>query len=154
MLQPGQVAPNFSCVDADMELIKLADYKGLANVVLYFYKRDSAPSCLQENIEFSDLATDFAAHDTVLLGVSRDDCLSHAAFRDQHGINTRLLADKDAVVCHKYCILHDRIIDGVSRKSALRSTFIIDKQGVVRHALYDVASKGHAQQVLALVKQL
>jgi len=120
--------------------------------VLYFYKRDSAPSCLQENIEFSDLATDFAAHDTVLLGVSRDDCLSHAAFRDQHGINTRLLADKDAVVCHKYCILHDRIIDGVSRKSALRSTFIIDKQGVVRHALYDVA-KQRARSTSAGISQ-
>lgn len=154
MLQPGQIAPNFSCADADMELVRLADYKGHAHVVLYFYKRDSAPSCTQENIEFSDLAADFAAHETVLLGVSRDDCLSHAAFRDQHGISTRLLADKDAVVCQKYGVLHDRIIDGVSRKSALRSTFIIDKHGVVRHALYDVASKGHAQQVLALVKQL
>jgi len=154
MLQPGQIAPNFSCADADMELIRLADYKGHAHVVLYFYKHDRAPSCIQENIEFSDLAVDFAAHETVLLGVSRDDCLSHAAFRDQHGISTRLLADKDAVICQKYGVLHDKIIDGVNRKSALRSTFIIDKQGVVRHALYDVASKGHAQQVLALVKQL
>lgn len=154
MLQPGQIAPNFSCADADMELIRLADYKGHAHVVLYFYKHDRAPSCIQENIEFSDLAVDFAAHETVLLGVSRDDCLSHAAFRDQHGISTRLLADKDAVICQKYGVLHDKMIDGVNRKSALRSTFIIDKQGVVRHALYDVASKGHAQQVLALVKQL
>lgn len=154
MLQPGQVAPNFSCIDADMELIKLADYKGRTNVVLYFYKRDSAPTCLQENIEFSDLANEFTLHDTILLGVSRDDCHSHAILRDQHGIGTRLLADKDAVVCQKYHVLHDRIIDGVSRKSALRSTFIIDKQGVVRHALYEVASKGHAQQVLELIKQL
>lgn len=154
MLQPGQIAPNFSCADADMELIRLADYKGHAHVVLYFYKHDRAPSCIQENIEFSDLTVDFAAHETVLLGVSRDDCLSHAAFRDQHGISTRLLADKDAVICQKYGVLHDKMIDGVNRKSALRSTFIIDKQGVVRHALYDVASKGHAQQVLALVKQL
>lgn len=154
MLQPGQTAPNFSCIDADMELVKLADYKGRVNVVLYFYKRDSAPSCLQENIEFSDLSSEFDAYDTVLLGVSRDDCNSHAAFRDQHGIGTRLLADKDAVVCQKYHVLHDRIVDGVSRKSALRSTFIIDKQGMVRHALYEVASKGHAQQVLGLIKQL
>lgn len=154
MLQPGQIAPNFSCADADMEIARLADYKGRMHVVLYFYKRDSAPSCTQANIEFSDLAASFAAHECVLLGVSRDDCLSHAAFRDLHGINTRLLADKYAIVCRKYGVLHDKVMDGVTRKSVLRSTFIIDKHGILRHVFYDVASKGHAQEVLALVKQL
>lgn len=154
MLQPGQIAPNFSCADADMEIARLADYKGRMHVVLYFYKRDSAPSCTQANIEFSDLAASFAAHECVLVGVSRDDCLSHAAFRDLHGINARLLADKDAIVCRKYGVLHDKVIDGVTRKSVLRSTFIIDKHGILRHVFYDVASKGHAQEVLALVKQL
>lgn len=154
MLQPGQFAPNFSCADAEMEIARLADYKGHQHVVLYFYKRDGAPGCTQANIEFSDLAADFAAHQCVLLGVSRDDCLSHAAFRDLHGINTRLLADKDAILCRKYGVLQDRIVDGVTRKSVLRSTFIIDKHGMLRHVFYDIASKGHAREVLTLVQQL
>lgn len=154
MLQPGQFAPNFSCADSEMEIIRLADYKGCKHVVLYFYKRDGAPNCTQANIEFSDLAADFAALQCALLGVSRDDCLSHAAFRDLHGINTRLLADKDAIICRKYGVLHDKIIDGVARKSVLRSTFIIDKQGMLRHVFYDIASKGHAREVLSLVRQL
>jgi peroxiredoxin Q/BCP len=65
-----------------------------------------------------------------------------------------LLADKDETTCKAYHVLQDKEVDGVMRKSAVRSTFIIDKKGIIRHALYGVSSRGHAEEVLQLVKEL
>jgi thioredoxin-dependent peroxiredoxin len=154
MLEVGQAAPSFTLPDADMNIAKLSDYKGKKNVVLYFYVRDDTPGCTVEATDFSDMENDFARLDTVILGVSRDDCLSHAAFRDKHGITVRLIADKEGTLCSKYGVLQDKEVDGVQRTVLVRSTFIIDRQGRIRHALYGVAAKGHAQQVLQLIKDM
>ena len=89
-----------------------------------------------------------------MLGVSRDDCIKHGEFRDKHGIGVRLLADKEQVTCEAYGVLQDKEVYGVMRKSVVRSTFVIDKQGVIRHALYGVSSRGNAADVLQLVKEL
>jgi thioredoxin-dependent peroxiredoxin len=154
MLQPGQPAPTFAMPDADMEIAKLADYKGKKNVVLYFYVRDDTPGCTLQATDFSDMESDFAELDAVILGVSRDDCLSHAAFRDKHGITLRLLADKEGTLCQKYGVLQKKEVDGVMRQVLVRSTFLIDKQGIIRQALYGVNAKGHANQVLELIREL
>ena len=79
MLQPGSVAPDFSLFDADMEMLKLSKLRG-KTVVLYFYPKDDTPGCTVEAIEFSDLEDEFIKHNTLILGVSRDDCISHADF--------------------------------------------------------------------------
>jgi thioredoxin-dependent peroxiredoxin len=154
MLEADQAAPNFSLPDADMNIAKLGDYKGKNNVVLYFYVRDDTPGCTVQATDFSDLENEFAKLQAVVLGVSRDDCLSHAAFRDKHGLTVRLIADKEEVLCNKYGVLQDKEVDGVRRRVLVRSTFIIDKQGKIRHALYGVNAKGHAQQVLQLLKDM
>lgn len=154
MLQSGQVAPAFSLPDADMALVKLADYKDRKQVVLYFYPRDDTPGCTTEAIEFSDLDDTFQQHDTVILGVSRDDCLSHAAFRDKHGIAVRLLADTEGVVCQKYGVWQEKEKDGQKKMGIVRSTFVIDKLGILRHVAYGVSAKGHAAEVLRWIKTL
>ncbi|MDD3528758.1 MAG: peroxiredoxin [Gallionellaceae bacterium] len=154
MLKPGDKAPGFELPDADMEIVRLDDYSPGRNVVLYFYVRDDTPGCTAEAIEFSDLEAEFAALDCVVLGVSRDDCISHGVFRDKHGISVRLLADKECLSCRVYEVLVEREVDGVMRTGVQRSTFVIDRQGIVRHALYGVAAKGHAEEVLNLVKEL
>jgi len=154
MLQIGHAAPNFTLPDADMESIKLADYKGRQHVVLYFYPKDDTPGCTIEAIEFSDLDDELRNLDTVVLGVSRDDCMSHAAFRDKHGLAVRLLADTEAEACKKYGVWQEKEKDGVKKMGIVRSTFIIDKKGILRHALYGVTAKGHAQEVLKLIKAL
>src|SRR5690606_31013512 len=77
MLRAGQPAPQFTLPDADMEMVNLADYRDRNNVVLYFYPKDDTPGCTREAIDFSDLENEFAELHTVVLGVSRDDCLSH-----------------------------------------------------------------------------
>ncbi|MDP3483362.1 MAG: peroxiredoxin, partial [Sulfuricella sp.] len=107
MLQVGHPAPGFSLPDADMEMVKLSAYKG-KNVVLYFYPKDDTPGCTIEAIDFSDLDNEFSRLDTVVLGVSRDDCISHAAFRDKHGLSVRLLADEEGKVCEKYGVWQEK----------------------------------------------
>jgi thioredoxin-dependent peroxiredoxin len=154
MINPGDRAPDFELPDADMALVNLAQFRAKQTVILYFYVRDNTPGCTAEAIEFSDLEGDFAKLGAVVLGVSRDDCISHGVFRDKHGISVRLIADKDGVACRAYQVLVNKEVDGVVRETVNRSTFIIDKTGVVRHALHGVNPKGHAEDVLELVKGL
>ena len=154
MLQAGNVAPGFDLPDADMEMIKLSGFKGKKNIVLYFYPRDDTPGCTVEAIEFSDLEDEFTSRDTIVIGVSRDDCISHAAFRDKHGLAVRLLADTEGEACEKYGVWQEKEKDGVKKMGIVRSTFIIDKKGTIRHALYGVNSKGHAHEVLTLIKDM
>jgi peroxiredoxin Q/BCP len=153
MLKAGDRAPDFSNPDADMNVVELSQFRG-RTLVLYFYVRDDTPGCTTEAIEFSELEDEFAEWDAAIVGVSRDDCIKHGEFRDKHGISVRLLADKDQTTCEAYGVLQDRETDGVVRRSLVRSTFVIDKQGIIRHALYGVASRGHAAEVLQLVKDL
>lgn len=154
MLQAGQSAPEFTLPDADMEMASLSEYRGRSNVVLYFYPKDDTPGCTREAIDFSDLENEFAASNTVVLGVSRDDCLSHGAFRDKHGLSVRLLSDEEAEACEKYGVLQHKEVEGVRRLGVARSTFVIDRNGVLRHVLYGVKATGHAAEVLELVRSL
>ena len=154
MLQVGHPAPSFSLPDASMEMMHLSSYRGKKNVVLYFYPRDGSPGCTIQSIDFSDREQEFTKLDTVVFGISRDDVLSHAAFRDEQGLSGQLLSDTDAVVSRKYDVLEKKVVDGKPRESLSRSTFIIDKKGILRHILRDVSPKDHADEVLRKVKGL
>jgi len=148
----GMDAPHFELPDADMQSFSLTSQLGKKNVVLYFYPKDDTPGCTVEATEFSDLDEDFAKLDTIVIGVSRDDCLSHATFRDKHGLSVLLLADTEARVCKKYGVMYEKEVDGHKKLSIKRSTFVIDKQGKLRHVEYGVQAHGHAQAILDLVK--
>lgn len=153
MLQPGSAAPDFSLPDADMEMFKLSKLRG-KTVVLYFYPKDDTPGCTVEAIEFSDLEEEFIRHNSVILGVSKDDCGSHAAFRDKHGLAVNLLADVEGKVCEKYGVWQEKEKDGARKMGIVRSTFVIDNEGTLRHAQYGVVAKGHAAEILNLIKTL
>ena len=152
MLQPGQPAPGFDLPDADMGMVSLESFRNRRNVVLYFYPKDDTPGCTLEAIEFSEKDDDFGALKAVVLGVSMDDCLSHGAFRDKHGLSVQLLADADGEVCRRYGVLHDKEVEGRKKTCIVRSTFIIDRKGILKHALYGVTPRGHAVAVLDLLK--
>ena len=132
----------------------LSSYRGKKNVVLYFYPRDGTPGCTIQAIGFSDREDEFKKLDTVVFGVSRDDVLSHQAFRDEHGLTVELLADTEAEVCKLYEVIQQKLVDGHPRQCLLRSTFVIDKKGVVRHIMRDVNPKVHVEEVLRVCKQL
>jgi len=154
MLQPGQPAPGFDLPDADMNMVSLESFRNRRHVVLYFYPKDDTPGCTMEAIEFSERDDEFGALKTVILAVSMDDCLAHGAFRDKHGLSVQLLADVEGDVCRRYGVLHDKEVDGRKKACIMRSTFVIDRKGVVKHALYGVNARGHAQAVLGLVKSI
>ena len=155
MLKVGQTAPAFELPDADMNLVRLSDFRGRRNVVLYFYPKDDTPGCTMEAIDFSELQDEFTGLDTVVIGVSRDDCFSHGAFRDKHGLSVCLIADTDAEACEPYGVMLDREVEGKGKKRCLqRSTFIIDKEGVLRYARYGVTPRQHAEDILDLVREL
>ena len=154
MLEKSQTAPVFRALNQNNELVNLSDYRGKKNVVLYFYPKDDTPGCTVEAIDFTQLADAFTACDAVVLGVSRDDCASHAAFTDKHGLTVRLLADTEGELCQRYGVWQEKEKNGVKKHGIVRSTFVIDKQGQLREAHYGVSSQGHARQVLEWVKAL
>ncbi|MEY2633123.1 MAG: hypothetical protein RIR00_1777, partial [Pseudomonadota bacterium] len=132
----------------------LRDYLGQSNLVLFFCPKMSSPCGIKEITEFSDHDMDFARHACAVVGVGRADCLALATLRDHEGIGIRLLADCDARVAKAYGAWQAREVDGHRKFGVTRSTFIIDRGGIVRHALYNINYKGHALDVLRLVKEL
>ena len=154
MLHVGEPAPSFTLPDASMEMMDLSSYRGKKNVVLYFYPKDGTPACTIQAIGFSDRENEFKKLDTIVFGVSRDDVLSHQAFRDKHGLTVNLLADTEEEVCRLYDVIQEKIVDGHQKQCLCRSTFVIDKKGVVRHILQDVSPKAHVEEVLKVCKSL
>lgn len=154
MLEKKQIAPLFSSPDQDNKLIKLVDYKGKKNVVLYFYPKDDTPGCTIEANDFTKLAEDFAKADTVVIGVSKDSCESHKAFIHKFGLQLELLADTSGEVCDSYGVWQEKEKDGVKKMGIVRSTFIINKAGVLEEALYGVTADGHAEEILSRVEAL
>ncbi len=153
MLRIGQAAPDFNLPDSDMEMVGLSNCRG-KHIVLYFYPKDDTPGCTLQALELSDLDEAFANLGCMVLGVSRDDCISHAAFRDKHGLSVRLLADPEGEACMAYGVWREKESGGIRKMGIVRSTFIIDRQGVLRHALYGVSPKGHAAEMLNQIKGL
>ena len=154
LLQAGIEAPQFELPDADMEMFDLASQRGKKNIVLYFYPKDDTPGCTMQANEFSALEDDFALLNTIVVGISRDECLSHAEFRDKYGLSVLLLSDTEAEVCKQYGVLYDKEVDGNKKVCIQRSTFVIDKQGKLRHAIYGVHAHGHAQEIYNLIKEM
>lgn len=154
VLQAETEAPHFELPDADMETFSLEAQRGKKNVVLYFYPKDDTPGCTMEANEFSDLDDAFTGLDTVVVGVSRDECLSHAEFRDKYGLSVLLLSDAEGRVCKKYGVLYDKEVDGHKKVAIQRSTFVIDKQGKLRHVFYGVHAHGHAHEIYNLIKEM
>jgi len=150
----GMEAPHFELPDADMQTFILTSQQGKKNIVLYFYPKDDTPGCPMEANEFSDLEEEFAKFDTIVIGISRDDCLSHASFRDKYGLSVLLLSDPDARVCKRYGVMYEKEVEGHKKLSIKRSTFVIDRQGKLRHVMYGVHAHGHAQDILKLIKEL
>ena len=154
MLEKNQAAPTFNTPNQHDEMISLSDYAGKQNVVLYFYPKDDTPGCTIEANQFTALASEFAEADTVVLGVSKDSCQSHQAFIDKFGLKVDLLADTDGKLCDAYAVWQEKEKNGVKKMGIVRSTFIIDKEGMLAEVIYGVDPEGHAQAMLETVQGL
>jgi len=154
MLEINQPAPGFCSVNQDNETVSLSDFRGRNNVVLYFYPKDDTPGCTIEANQFTALASEFASADTVVLGVSKDNCESHQSFIDKFGLKVGLLADTTGELCDAYGVWQEKEKNGVKKMGIVRSTFIIDKEGMLVDLIYGVNADGHAQDVLEKVRRL
>jgi len=154
ILTAGQTAPEFTIPNQNNINISLAKYKGKKNVVLYFYPKDDTYGCTIEAKQFTALASEYADAETIILGVSKDSGESHQAFIDKYSLGIDLLADTSGELCESYGVWQEKEKKGIKKMGIVRSTFIIDKHGLITEALYGVAAEGHAQVVLEKVRQL
>jgi len=154
MLEKNQKAPEFSSPDQYNQTVRLSAYRGSKNVVLYFYPKDDTPGCTIEANQFTALASEFAEADTVVIGVSKDSCESHQAFIEKYGLKLSLLADTTGELCESYGVWQEKEKNGAKSMGIVRSTFVINKEGVLVEAVYGVNPDGHAQLMLDKVRQL
>ena len=154
MLQTHDDAPNFSTVNELNETISLHDFHGKKNVVLYFYPKDDTSGCTIEANQFTTLADEFSLLDTVIIGVSKDDCDSHQAFVNKYALKVMLLADTSGDLCNAYGVWQEKEKNGIKKMGIVRSTFILDKKGKLFDVEYGVIPDGHAQRVLEAIKKI
>lgn len=114
LLDMNQLAPSFIAMNQDNQSISLIDYQG-KNVVLYFYPKDDTPGCTIEANDFTRLASEFSNHNTIVIGVSKDDCDSHRAFIEKYQLNVQLLADTEGEICEKYGVWQEVEKEGVKK---------------------------------------
>lgn len=154
MLDKNQLAPGFKAPDQNNKVINLAEYRNNKNVVLYFYPKDDTPGCTIEARQFTEFADEFSNLDTVIIGVSKDSCESHQAFIDKYGLNVKLLADTTGELCESYGVWQEKEKNGEKKMGIVRSSFIINKDGVLQDVMYAVKADGHAREILEKIKQI
>jgi len=146
MLEVGTKAPDFSLSDQNGEIRNLADYRG-EKVVLYFYPKDMTSGCTKQACSFGELYPQFREKGAVVLGVSKDSVASHKKFEETYGLPFPLLSDPDLKVIAAYDVLK-RGKDGQPTGSLIRSTYLIDENGVIAKAFGAVKASENAAQML------
>ncbi|MCE9625156.1 MAG: peroxiredoxin [Deltaproteobacteria bacterium] len=139
-LQEGQNAPDFTAKDDQGNTVRLQDFKGKKNVVLYFYPKDDTPGCTIEACNFRDGYAQYQSKDTQILGVSFDDAGSHQAFKEKFHLPFPLLVDSDKKIAQAY------EVDG--EKYPNRDTIIIDKDSKILKIFRKVDPKAHSGEIL------
>ena len=152
-VEVGTKAPSFELKANTGEEVLLASFEAEKNVVLYFYAKDETPGCTREACSFRDLAGHFQELDTVILGVSLDSTDSHTSFALKHQLAFPLLSDTDASVSKTYDVYREKVLYGKSHWGIERTTFVIDKRGIIRHIWRRVKVDRHAQEVAEFVSK-
>ena len=150
-LEPGQQAPDFTLLDQNGDTRALAQYRG-SNVILFFYPAAMTPGCTKEACDFQESTAPLAAAGYEVLGISRDSVEKLRAFADRDGLEYPLLSDPDSAVHRAYGAFgeknsYGRIVEGV-----IRSTFVIDGEGRIAHALSNVKATGHVARLRKLLE--
>ena len=146
-IREGQEAPDFCLPDQNGREICMRNMKGRWTV-LYFYPKDNTPGCSSEAVGFSEHKEDFRKRNTEIVGVSRDSLKSHRNFIEKKNLNIELLSDPQAVVHKKYGVWRPKRFMGREFLGTIRSTFLINPEGMIAKVWDDVKVSGHAREVL------
>lgn len=152
MVQIGQLVPNFTLPASGGIEISLSQFRG-RKVVIYFYPKNMTPACTQESCDFRDYHGDFHKLDTVVLGISGDTAKSHDNFKEKKELPFPLLSDVDHEVCRLFGVWQLKKLYGREYEGIVRSTFLIDENGILIQEWRGVRVKGHVNQVLAAVRE-
>jgi peroxiredoxin Q/BCP len=150
----GDIAPDFTLSATGGKTVSLSDYKGKSAVVLYWYPKDMTPGCTTEACSFRDLEQEFKDAGAVILGVSMDSIKSHENFATKHSLPFTLLSDEDKTVSTAYDVFKEKSMYGKTFLGIVRTTFVIDKEGIIRKVWPKVKVEGHVDEVLEFIKQL
>ena len=146
-LSIGNPAPDFTSTDQNGQPIKLSDYRG-KKVVLYFYPKDDTPGCTAQACSLRDHYTDLRAAGYEVLGVSVDDQKAHQKFIKKYDLPFTLVSDIDNQVVNAYDVWKEKSMYGRTFMGTVRTTFLIDENGIITDIMGKIDTKNHAQQIL------
>jgi thioredoxin-dependent peroxiredoxin len=146
-LNPGDPAPDFTLPDADGNDVSLADFRG-RHVIVYFYPAASTPGCTKQACDFRDNLSELNNRDYAVLGISPDKPAKLVKFRDAEGLTFPLLSDVDKTVLDAYGAYGEKKLYGKTMVGVIRSTVVVDPEGKVQTALYNVKATGHVAKLM------
>ena len=147
-MQPGIPAPQFSLPDKNGKIINLQDFAG-KRIVLYFYPKDNTPGCTRQACAFAGLFEEFKKRDIVVIGISKDSVESHRKFAEKHGLPFILLADPELQAIKAYDVWKEKKLYGKVSMGVVRTTFIIDENGIIQQIMSKVKPDTNASEILA-----
>ncbi|MFH9351466.1 thioredoxin-dependent thiol peroxidase [Kitasatospora sp. NPDC017646] len=150
-LQPGDTAPAFSLSDADGNQVSLADHRG-RKVIVYFYPAALTPGCTKQACDFTDNLEVFAGAGYDVIGISPDQPEKLGKFREKEDLKVTLLSDPEHEVLEAYAAYGEKQNYGRTYQGVIRSTIVVDEQGKVERALYNVKATGHVAKLLRDLK--
>ena len=153
MVSIGKKVAHFSLPATGDRQLSLSDFSG-DKLVIYFYPKDSTPGCTLEGQNFRDNYKQFQQAGAGILGVSRDSLKAHENFRSKQSFPFDLLSDQDEALCRQFDVIHEKNMYGRKVMGIVRSTFLIDGDGILRQEWRKVRVKGHVDEVLEAVKAL
>ena len=148
MLEVGMKAPEFTLSDKDGNAVSLSDFLG-KKVVLYFYPKDNTPGCTRQACAFAAAYEGFKSRDVVVIGISKDSVASHLKFAQKHELPFILLSDQELRVIQGYDVWQEKKLYGKVSMGVVRSTYIIDEQGMIEKVMPKVKPDTNAAEILA-----
>ncbi|MBE6125577.1 MAG: peroxiredoxin [Erysipelotrichaceae bacterium] len=151
MLETGILAPDFTLLDQDGKPHSLSDYRG-QKIILYFYPKDSTSGCTKQACNFTELLPHFREKNAVVLGVSKDSVASHNKFQEKYDLGFTLLSDPEKEVIQLYDVWKEKNMYGKVTMGVVRTTYLIDENGIITRALGKVNAAGNPAEMLNILE--
>ena len=152
MLEVGQKAPDFTLPDQNGTPVRISDFLG-KKVVLYFYPRDNTPGCTRQACAFAAAYDQFRSRNVQVIGVSKDSVASHLKFAQKHELPFILLSDPELQAIQAYDVWKEKKLYGKVSMGVVRSTYLIDEEGIIQRAMPKVKPDSNAGEILAALDQ-